>query len=83
VGTRHFGIGEGGVAGSDFKLRGGDRMESGDASSLPLSYLVEALSSHDAQLLDELQLLVETKRRELQSRENNNKVRDAKGREQR
>jgi hypothetical protein len=56
---------------------------SGDASSLPLSYLVEALSSHDAQLLDELQLLVETKRRELQSRENNNKVRDAKGREQR
>jgi hypothetical protein len=58
---------------------------SGDASSLPLSYLVEALSSHDAQLLDELQLLVETKRRELQSRENNNnnKVRDGKSREQR
>jgi predicted transcriptional regulator len=42
---------------------------SGDASSLPLSYLVEALSSHDEQLLDELQLLVERKRRELQSRE--------------
>jgi len=42
---------------------------SGDASSLPLSYLVEALSTHDAQLLDELQLLVERKRRELQSRE--------------
>ena len=41
---------------------------SGDASSLPLSYLVEALSTHDAQLLDELQLLVERKRRELQSR---------------
>jgi predicted transcriptional regulator len=38
---------------------------SGDASSLPLSYLVEALSTHDAQLLDELQLLVECKRREL------------------
>jgi predicted transcriptional regulator len=38
---------------------------SGDAASLPLSYLVEALSSHDAQLLDELQLLVERKRREL------------------
>src|SRR5580658_7939825 len=36
-----------------------------DASSLPLSYLVEALSAHDAQLLDELQLLVERKRREL------------------
>jgi predicted transcriptional regulator len=42
---------------------------SGDASSLPLSYLVEALSSHDAQLLDELQLLVERKRRELKDLE--------------
>jgi len=40
----------------------------GEASSLPLSYLVEALSSHDAQLLDELQLLVEQKRRELKNR---------------
>jgi len=40
---------------------------SGDASSLPLSYLVEALSAHDAQLLDELQFLVERKRREIQS----------------
>jgi predicted transcriptional regulator len=54
---------------------------SGEASSLPLSYLVEALSSHDAQLLDELQLLVERKRRELQSREL--KGRDSKAREQR
>jgi predicted transcriptional regulator len=42
---------------------------SDDASALPLSYLVEALSAHDAQLLDELQLLVERKRRELKSRE--------------
>jgi BlaI family transcriptional regulator, penicillinase repressor len=41
---------------------------SDDASLLPLSYLVEALSSHDAKLLDELQLLVERKRRELKSR---------------
>ena len=40
---------------------------SGDASSLPLSYLVEALSEHDAQLLDELQLLIERKRRELKA----------------
>jgi predicted transcriptional regulator len=40
---------------------------SGGASSLPLSYLVEALSTEDAQLLDELQLLVERKRRELRS----------------
>jgi predicted transcriptional regulator len=42
---------------------------SGDASALPLSYLVEALSDHDAQLLDELQLLVERKRREIRSQE--------------
>jgi predicted transcriptional regulator len=42
---------------------------SGDASVLPLSYLVEALSAHDAQLLDELQLLVERKRRELKDQE--------------
>jgi predicted transcriptional regulator len=41
---------------------------SGDASSLPLSYLVDALSAYDAQLLDELQLLVECKRRELKDR---------------
>jgi predicted transcriptional regulator len=49
---------------------------SGDASSLPLSYLVEALSSHDAQLLDELQLLVERKRRELHSRQKENAARE-------
>jgi predicted transcriptional regulator len=42
---------------------------SGDTSALPLSYLVEALSEHDAQLLDELQLLVERKRREIRSQE--------------
>jgi predicted transcriptional regulator len=42
---------------------------SGDTSSLPLSYLVEALSAHDAQLLDELQILIERKRRELKSAE--------------
>jgi len=42
---------------------------SGEASSLPLSYLVEALSEHDAQLLDELQVLIERKRRELKDAE--------------
>ena len=42
---------------------------SAEASSLPLSYLVEALSSHDAQLLDELQVLVERKRKELRKAE--------------
>jgi predicted transcriptional regulator len=44
---------------------------SGNPSTLPLSYLVEALSAHDAQLLDELQVLVEKKRRELKDREHN------------
>jgi len=44
---------------------------SGDTSSLPLSYLVEALSAHDAQLLDELQLLIERKRRQLKAGERN------------
>jgi predicted transcriptional regulator len=42
---------------------------SADPSSLPLSYLVEAVSAHDVQLLDELQFLVERKRRELKNRE--------------
>lgn len=46
---------------------------SGDPSSLPLSYLVEALGTHDAQLLDELQRLVERKRRELQGGELKNR----------
>jgi predicted transcriptional regulator len=35
------------------------------SSSLPLSYLVEAVSQHDVELLDELQQLVERKRRDL------------------
>ena len=46
-------------------------LESGNTSALPLSYLVEALSTHDAQLLDELQLLIEEKRRELRASEGN------------
>ena len=37
------------------------------SSSLPLSYLVEAVSQHDVELLDELQQLVERKRRDLRS----------------
>jgi hypothetical protein len=36
---------------------------------MPLSYLVEAVTEHDTQLLDELQQLVENKRRELRDRE--------------
>jgi BlaI family transcriptional regulator, penicillinase repressor len=38
-------------------------------ASLPLSYLVEAVTDHDKQLLDELQKLVEDKRRELRDQE--------------
>jgi predicted transcriptional regulator len=49
---------------------------SGDASSLPLSYLVEALTTHDVLLLDELQLLVERKRRELNRENNSRRVND-------
>jgi predicted transcriptional regulator len=40
-------------------------LSSVDTSSLALSYLVEAVSEHDAQLLDDLQRLVERKRREI------------------
>ena len=42
---------------------------SGDGASLPLSYLVEAVSEHDARLLDDLQRLLDEKRRELRSKE--------------
>jgi predicted transcriptional regulator len=38
-------------------------------ASLPLSYLVEAVTDHDQQLLDELQKLVEDKRREQRDQE--------------
>jgi len=40
---------------------------SGSAASLPLSYLVEILTERDAQLLDDLQELVERKRSELRT----------------
>jgi predicted transcriptional regulator len=42
---------------------------SAETSSLPLSYLVETLSEYDAQLLDQLQSMVERKRRELKRKE--------------
>lgn len=44
-------------------------LSSDEAAAMPLSYLVEAVSEHDAQLLDELQELVERKRRELKNKE--------------
>lgn len=40
-------------------------LSSSPAASLPLSYLVEAVSDHDAGLLDELQHLLDRKRRQL------------------
>src|ERR1700678_3230011 len=39
------------------------------AAALPLSYLVEAVSEHDASLLDDLQRLLDEKRRELRGKE--------------
>jgi predicted transcriptional regulator len=42
-------------------------LSSGVAASLPLSYLVEAVSEHDAGLLDDLQRLLDQKRRGLRS----------------
>jgi predicted transcriptional regulator len=44
-------------------------LESSGVASLPLSYLVEAVTEHDARLLDELQQMVERKRRELRKTE--------------
>jgi predicted transcriptional regulator len=44
-------------------------LESGRTTALPLSYLVEAVSEHDARLLDELQVILEQKRREVRNRE--------------
>jgi predicted transcriptional regulator len=49
------------VAGSVFR----ELLDASPEPSLPLSYLVEILTEHDAQLLDDLQKLVETKRRAL------------------
>jgi predicted transcriptional regulator len=54
---------------------------SNDTSALPLSYLVEALSAHDAQLLDELQLLIDRKRRELKGGENRVPAHEPKGKD--
>lgn len=42
-------------------------LKASPASSLPLSYLVEIVSEHDAELLDDLSRMVESKRRKLRS----------------
>jgi BlaI family transcriptional regulator, penicillinase repressor len=44
-------------------------LDANPSSSLPLSFLVEILSERDAQLLEDLQKLVERKRRELSQRD--------------
>ena len=50
------------------------------ASSLPLSFLVEIIGERDALWLDDLQKLVEQKRRELAQRDAAPRVRDTKER---
>lgn len=42
---------------------------SGETPSLPLSYLVEAVSEHDIGLLDELQQVLDRKRKEVRARD--------------
>ena len=54
------------VAGAAFR----QLLDASPAASLPLSYFVEILTERDAQLLDDLRALVDTKRRELRGREN-------------
>src|SRR5271169_4685086 len=44
-------------------------LDASPASAMPLSFLVEILGERDAQLLDDLRKLVESKRRELGQRE--------------
>ncbi len=46
-------------------------LDASPAASMPLSYLVEILTERDAQLLDDLRDLVESKRRQLQDRKSN------------
>jgi predicted transcriptional regulator len=53
------------VAGHVFR----ELLDASPESSLPLSYLVEILTERDEQLLDDLQKLVETKRRALRGRD--------------
>jgi predicted transcriptional regulator len=51
------------VAGEAFR----QLLDASPGATLPLSYLVEILTEHDAQLLDHLGELVDAKRRELRS----------------
>lgn len=49
-------------------------LDASPATSLPLSYLVEILTLRDVQLLDSLQEVVESKRREMRNRESANRA---------
>ncbi len=60
------------VAGNVFR----QLLDASPESSLPLSYLVEVLTERDAQLLDDLQKLVEAKRRQLRGHEVRKKERE-------
>jgi predicted transcriptional regulator len=51
-------------------------LASGATASLPLSYLVEAVGEHDARLLDDLQRLLDQKRRELRGELRNSELRN-------
>ena len=42
-------------------------LEVGESATLPLSYLVEAVGDHDVSLLDDLQRLLDEKRRQVRS----------------
>jgi predicted transcriptional regulator len=64
------------VAGEAFR----QLLDASPQGALPLSYLVEILSERDAQLLEDLRQLVETKRRELRARAD--EVRDNNSRKQ-
>jgi hypothetical protein len=52
------------VLGADLKRL----LQSVENSSLPVSFLIDALTEHDAALLDELRRAVNRKRRELRQR---------------
>jgi BlaI family penicillinase repressor len=49
-------------------------LDASPSSALPLSFLVEILGERDAQLLDDLRKLVESKRRELGHREADHRI---------
>jgi predicted transcriptional regulator len=66
------------VAGEAFR----QLLDASPRGSLPLSYLVEILTERDAQLLEDLRQLVETKRRALRSSARTREVRDNNSRKQ-